>query len=303
MKPASKPGPTRADRPSRLARLLTLSLTLGCFLSGGLATAHAAPELQRENVPGVAEQALFVRGQSLYSQNLLHEAIAVFNDFLRAYPQSQIKDLALLWLGRCYLRVGDIGSAEQIGVRLRDTPETQFVSLYEEELRAARQSYVRFLRAPGEPGPPLPITARSSVRETIIQAKATSVVHEPARAPVRLQPEVRIRIEQSPRESVVGGVVFYRLVLVNEGKGIAKDLIVTELLTGEVQFASSDPAPSLQEPVGRSQRLTFRISELKAGASRTLRIAVRLRVGVAPEVVLKAKHSVAYQDAEKKIYH
>jgi uncharacterized repeat protein (TIGR01451 family) len=109
-------------------------------------------------------------------------------------------------------------------------------------------------------------------------------------------------VKQSPSETTVGGAIFYRLMIVNEGGATAKNLIVSELLNDHSQFASSDPAPSHQEAVGRSQRLVFRIVELKAGASKTIRIAVRPRAGAAAETVFKAKHSVTYQDSRNKSY-
>jgi len=323
-----------------LSGLLAVSLILGCFLFCLAGTARAVTRLQAQEVPGDDEQALFVKGQSLYSQNLYHEAIAIFGDFLKTYPQSQIKDLALLWLGRCHIRVGDVGAAEQIALRLRELPETQFVGLYEEELRVARQSYARAAtpkakvesRAVDVPkaadeklsksvtptektvgsqsGAYEPIRPNESELSKQTLNRGTTPTVQPTKANVngsasqavnsRLEAGVHIRQEQSPRESV-GGVTFYRLVIVNEGKAVARDLIVTELLSDDMQFASSDPAPSRQEPVGRSQRLTFRIPELKPGTSRILRIAVRLRVGAAPEAVLKTKHSVSYQDSGKTL--
>ena len=56
-------------------------------------------------------------------------------------------------------------------------------------------------------------------------------------------PFLRIRIEEMPRVAASNGVIFYRLVLVNEGKGMARDLILREELDRTVDFASSDPAP------------------------------------------------------------
>lgn len=346
MTPGSRSGMTGVQRLSRSARLLAAFLLLGSFLSF-VGTAGAAPRFQSQDAAGDAEQALFVKGQNLYSQNLYHEAIAVFGDFLKAYPQSQIKDLALLWLGRCHIRVGDVGAAEQIALRLREIPDTQFVSLFDEELRVARQSYVKAqtptasvnsqpaaavslmnAAADAEPAPSVTSPPASNgqrqnratkqivpnesneVKQSTIaksrstgpQAKTIDAALEPPKAISNSNPLVRIRLEQSPRETSVGGATFYRLLVVNEGKGVAKDLIVSELLPGELEFASSDPAPSRQETVGRSQRLTFRIAELKGGASRVLRIAVRLRVGAGAEAVLKAKHTVAYQDSDRKSY-
>jgi hypothetical protein len=338
---------TRLERSSRCwFAVLCLAFLLIC-----LATTAAAQTEVEPNPPSDNEQALFIKGQNLYNQNLYHEAIVVFGDFLKSYPQSQIKDMALLWLGRCQIRVGNVGAAEQIAVRLRELPDTQFVDLYEEELRVARQSIRRgdgpsliTESSKSRPANPANLVTQKAAQQTI--STATSVtstnsvvkpvaVNEPAikskvqtpvvkaepltiaRPPALLplsrsvstptrtavatgnsQPIVSIRQEQGPRDVTMNGVVFYRLLIVNEGPRVVRDLIVTEQLTDDLQFASSDPAPMKQEPVGRSQRLTFRIAELKPGNSRALRIAVRLRNN-APHSRLNTTHSVSYQDAGK----
>src|SRR2546430_669462 len=86
---------------------------------------------------------MFTKGQTLYTQGFYSEAIVMFSESLLSYPQSIIKDLNLLWLGRSYLRQGDIANAEKIGRRLREIPDTSFVDIYDEELRIARQNYVK----------------------------------------------------------------------------------------------------------------------------------------------------------------
>src|ERR1700682_673802 len=347
MKQRSRFDVTSISRSSSSARVLATALIVLCFLCVYTGMAAAALRLQNPDVPGDAEQALFIKGQNLYGQGLYHEAIAVFEDFLKAYPKSEIKDLALLWLGRCHLRVADVPGAEQIAIRLREIPDTQFVRLFEEELRVERQSYVKGA-TPKERLESPSATARSSIKaprdskpapsgtrltsaqsksnsgasiqalpneftrakpaitanrpSPIEQSKAMAARHAPAKATTTLEPLVRIRMVQSPLETTVGGAIFYRLVIVNEGKAIAKDLVVGELLDNDSQFASSDPAPSRQEPVGRSQRLVFRIAELKPGASRTLRIAIRPRGDAAAATVLQAKHFVTYRDSSHKSY-
>ena len=348
MKPGSRFNVIRTLLWRRLPGVHATGLILLCSLCMYSVMAAAAPGLQNPDVPGDSERALFIKGQSLFEQGLYHEAAAVFDDFLKAYPNSQIKDLTLLWLGRCHLRAGELPGAEQIAIRLREMPDTQFAGLFEEELGVARPSYIKgallketlpslsttsgsLINAPADSKPAastaklnsanpeskssastqsLPneftkakpaITAKGPL--PIEQTKAMTNGHAPAKATTDLSPLVRIQMGQSSLETTVGGAIFYRLLIVNEGKAIAKDLIVSELLSDDSQFASSDPAPSRQEPVGCSQRLVFRIAELKPGETRTLRIAIRPRAGVGVGPVLKAKHSVTYQDSRKKSYH
>lgn len=342
-----RPGKSLLSNLRRSVGVLSVSLLLGAFLVSLPASIEALPRLQSQAaVPDAAEQTLFVKGQNLFGQSLYHEAAAVFGDFLKAYPQSQIKDLALLWLGRCHIRVGDVGAAEQVAARLRQLSDTQFVDLYEEELRVARQGLAktrtqppmlqpRYI-APGltaaAPEPPHPVAAVPSAvvpspgkintpAETkpleqaaakrsvstltaapLPQAKRTSPVIEPKNLVPLPGPLVRIRLEQTAANATVGVVTFYRLLIVNEGKGVARNLVISELLPADLEFASSDPAPSRQEMIGRSQSLTFQILELKPGATRALRIAVRPRVGAEPAAILKAKHTVSYQDSELRNY-
>jgi tetratricopeptide (TPR) repeat protein len=120
------------------ARALAGLVLMGLLLSSQIALAQA-DELGITE----AEQAAFTRGQSLYNHGLYGEAIVTLNDFLAQYPSSIIKDLGLLWLGRCYLAQGDLTNAEKVGLRLKDIPDTPLASLYEDELRLGRQSFAK----------------------------------------------------------------------------------------------------------------------------------------------------------------
>lgn len=371
MKSGIKLGVISATQLRASVCLVAVSLLLGGFVTFLSGTAGATPRLQTQDVvPEAAEQALFVKGQSLFSHGLYHEAAAVFGDFLNAYPKSPINDLALLWLGRCHIRVGDVGAAEQIAVRLRAVSDTQYTGLLEEELRVARQGFDKARKQPAEvesrsaigaavdlpaaanPVPaalsstdePLnkttttkinsaipvsvapspandvlnkttatkaigPVTLTSSKAPPLAkvqapgpQTKIGRPIEQPRSIVISAGPLVRIRLEQNSADHAIGGVVFYRLLIINDGKGVAKNLFVSELLPADLEFASSDPAPIRQEIVGGSQRLSFQILELKPGASRALRIAVRLRGAARSDAVLKAKHAVTYQDSGLRNY-
>ena len=124
-------------------RVLSLLLASGFLFVCYAPIASARPQPEGPTVAGEAEQALFTKGQTLYTQGLYSEAIMVFSEFLKSYPYSLIKDLNLLWLGRSYLRAGDIAGAERMGLRLREIADTPFAGMFEEELRIARQGYVK----------------------------------------------------------------------------------------------------------------------------------------------------------------
>lgn len=94
---------------------------------------------QDSDVPSDAEQAMFTKGQSLYTQGRFDQAATILQDFLKTYPKSIITDLTLLWLGRSYMQLGKIQDAEQIGQRLRAVKDTPFADIYDNELQAARR--------------------------------------------------------------------------------------------------------------------------------------------------------------------
>lgn len=98
-----------------------------------------ATAFQESDVPSDAEQAMFTKGQNLYTQARYDQAAAVLQDFLKTYPRSIISDLTLLWLGRSYMQLGKIQDAEQIGQRLRGIKDTPFADIYDNELQAARR--------------------------------------------------------------------------------------------------------------------------------------------------------------------
>jgi uncharacterized repeat protein (TIGR01451 family) len=98
----------------------------------------AATAVQQDDTPPDIEQAMFTKGQNLYNQGRFEQAATVFRDFLKAYPNSIITDLTLLWLGRTYIAQGRLTDAEGIVTRLRTIRDTPFVEIYEGELQAAR---------------------------------------------------------------------------------------------------------------------------------------------------------------------
>ena len=115
-------------------------------------------------------------------------------------------------------------------------------------------------------------------------------------------PRVRVRTEQVSESVDPGEAFFYRLVLVNEGSGLAKNLSVTESLPEALQFVNSDPSLSAQDAPGNTQSFTWRVAELAPGDTAVLRVAVRLRSGVAAGSSLTTRHSLSYQDTNGNSY-
>jgi uncharacterized repeat protein (TIGR01451 family) len=115
-------------------------------------------------------------------------------------------------------------------------------------------------------------------------------------------PRVRVRTEQVSDSSAPGDSLFYRLVLVNEGSGLAKNLVVTEMLPEALQFVNSDPSLNAQDASGNAQRIVWRVTQLAPGDTAVLRIAVRLRPNLPAETSLKTQHTLVYQDSNNNSY-
>lgn len=115
-------------------------------------------------------------------------------------------------------------------------------------------------------------------------------------------PRVRVRTEQVSTDVAPGDVVFYRLVLVNDGGGLAKNLVVTESLPAALEFVSSDPSLSTQDAAGGSQRFVWRVPELAPGDTNVLLVTVRLRQNVAADVTISPSHTLTYQDTNGNGY-
>ena len=115
-------------------------------------------------------------------------------------------------------------------------------------------------------------------------------------------PRVRVRTEQVTDSSAPGDTIYYRLVLVNEGSGLAKNLSVVENLPDALQFVNSEPTLSTQDASSESQRVTWRVTELAPGDTAVLRIAIRLRNNLQAEMNLTTRHSLSYQDTNNNSY-
>lgn len=115
-------------------------------------------------------------------------------------------------------------------------------------------------------------------------------------------PRVRVRTEFASDAPAPGETIFYRLVLVNEGSGLAKNLVVSELLPDALEYVSSDPSLNPQDAPGSAQRFTWRVPELAPGDTTVLRIAVRLRQNLQADTNLKTSHTLSYQDTNSNSY-
>jgi uncharacterized repeat protein (TIGR01451 family) len=115
-------------------------------------------------------------------------------------------------------------------------------------------------------------------------------------------PRVRVRTEQVADTTAPGDSLFYRLVLINEGSGLAKNLTVTEMLPEALQFVNSDPSLNPQDASGNAQKINWHVPELAPGDTAVLRIGVRLRPNLTAETNLQTRHTLSYQDSNGNSY-
>jgi uncharacterized repeat protein (TIGR01451 family) len=115
-------------------------------------------------------------------------------------------------------------------------------------------------------------------------------------------PRVRVRTEEMTDSAASGDTIFYRLVLVNEGSGLAKNLSVVETLPDALEFVNSDPSLNPQDAPGQTQRFTWRVAELAPGDTAVLRVAIRLRPNLPADATLTTRHTLSYQDTNSNNY-
>jgi uncharacterized repeat protein (TIGR01451 family) len=115
-------------------------------------------------------------------------------------------------------------------------------------------------------------------------------------------PRVRVRAELPNSEVKPGDTIFYRLVLVNDGGGLAKSLNVTEILPDSLEFISSSPELSLTDVPGGGRGFVWRVAELAPGDTQVLQVTVRLRQNLAADAVITPRHTLTYQDANANAY-
>jgi uncharacterized repeat protein (TIGR01451 family) len=115
-------------------------------------------------------------------------------------------------------------------------------------------------------------------------------------------PRVRVRTEQVTDTTAPGDIIFYRLVLINEGGGLAKNIVVSEVLPDALQFVNSNPTLNTQDAPGDARRITWRVPELAPNDTAVLLITVRLRADLAADRTLTTSHTWVYQDTNSNTY-
>ncbi|HLL71862.1 MAG TPA: tetratricopeptide repeat protein [Pyrinomonadaceae bacterium] len=115
-------------------------------------------------------------------------------------------------------------------------------------------------------------------------------------------PRVRVRTEQVTDTTAPGDMLFYRLVLINEGAGLAKNIVVNEVLPEALQFVNSNPTLNSQDAPGDARRITWRVPELAPNDTAVLLITIRLRSDIIADRTITTSHTWVYQDTNGNTY-
>ncbi|MCA1614399.1 MAG: DUF11 domain-containing protein, partial [Acidobacteria bacterium] len=110
-------------------------------------------------------------------------------------------------------------------------------------------------------------------------------------------PRLRVRTEQITESASPGDLIYYRLTLINEGNGLAKDIVVSEQLAGGLDFVTSEP--KVKESKGT---LTWKVEDLAPGNTVVLLISARVNPNLQADSTLPARHSVQYKDINANPY-
>lgn len=117
-------GPKRPDRPPRTQKgnaiLADYESAMAMYKSGSFAGSEAAFEAFARTHPrhDYADNALYWKGESAYDQEHYADALAAFTEVVERYGGGNKAPDALLKIGLCYGRLGDIANAQDVLTQL-----------------------------------------------------------------------------------------------------------------------------------------------------------------------------------------
>ncbi|HEX8473441.1 MAG TPA: tetratricopeptide repeat protein [Pyrinomonadaceae bacterium] len=221
--------------------------------------AYAAPDDSttfidaQDEEPTAEEEKLFNRGQDLFVQGRHEQAAAVFQDFLKTYPNSVITDLILLWLGRSYMQVGKLQEAEQVGQRLRAIKDTPFIEIYDSELQVARTerrntpaAITNTTTSTRTSAAPPVLTANARPTPTPVSRRRQPQPSPAQRTAVRTTPTLTVLPTPTPEIAATSPLNTTR------GRRSRRSRTVNQpARTNEQTAALSNTAPAIRPPVSR----------------------------------------------------
>lgn len=115
-------------------------------------------------------------------------------------------------------------------------------------------------------------------------------------------PIVSLSTQLTSSNSVPGGVISYQLTAFNSGTGIAKDLVITDLLPAELEFVNADPAPSPPQADRSDRQLVWLLPELGPNQKKVFVVSVRTRPGLHAGTVIQKETRIRYLDLNGNSY-
>jgi uncharacterized repeat protein (TIGR01451 family) len=134
------------------------------------------------------------------------------------------------------------------------------------------------------------LVARSKLDRSVT-ARTTKVFHYTL-------PIVAVSTQQGARDSIPGGIISYQLTAINSGSGIARNVVITDLLPNELEYVNSDPQPS-ERPEGG---LIWQVMELAPNQKKVFVVNVRTKAGLRAGTVIQKETRVRYSDLNGNRY-
>ena len=111
-------------------------------------------------------------------------------------------------------------------------------------------------------------------------------------------PMVVIQSQLQSRDNLPGGVISYQATVTNNGSGLARNVVISELLPPELEFVHADPEPTEKD----GKRWIWKMSDLGPQQKRTFAVSVRIRKGLPAGTVVQKQTEVQYQDLHGNRY-
>lgn len=111
-------------------------------------------------------------------------------------------------------------------------------------------------------------------------------------------PMVVIQSQLQSRDNLPGGVISYQATVTNNGSGLARNVVISELLPPELEFVHADPEPTEKE----GKQWIWKMNDLGPQQKRTFAVSVRIRKGLPAGTVVQKRTEIFYQDLHGNRY-
>jgi uncharacterized repeat protein (TIGR01451 family) len=105
-------------------------------------------------------------------------------------------------------------------------------------------------------------------------------------------PMVIVQTQLQSRDSLPGGVISYQSTVTNTGTGLAKNVVITEMIPPDLEFVHSDPEPT----EGEGKKWIWKLNDLGPQQKRTVSVSLRIRKGLQAGTVVQKQTLIRYQD-------